>query len=112
MELARPFAAWLDKNCDFKRHYVGPTVGPVPRPELGEPYECDHWYFVIDDHDDGETPGIVVKVGHEERSDYMGVEIENWNDFGEPDGWCFLGLFRDTEDLETVLKVLTRVNRR
>lgn len=104
----RPFAAWLDKNCDLKRHHVG----PVPLSELGgRHYECDYWYFVVDDQDDGETPSIAFKVCHEERAGYMGVEIENYYENGTVEATCFVGLFKSVEDLETVLKIVSRVNR-
>ena len=106
--VTRPFAAWLDKNCDLKRHHIGPVALPE---NGGKPYECDYWYFVIDDQDDGETPAIAFKVSHEDRSGYMGVEIENYFENGTVEATCFVGLLTSVEDLESVLKVLVRANR-
>ena len=106
--VTRPFELWLNKHSDFKRRHIGPER----LPELGgQRYECDHWYFVIEDHDDGKTPAMAIKVGHEERSDYMGVEVENYQESGEVEASCFLGLFTSILDLDLLLKVLTKVNR-
>ena len=102
------FAEWLDRNCDHKKHHVGPK--PLPQFD-NKPYECDFWYFVIDDFENTETPAIMLRVGHEPRSDYMEVVLENLDDCGIVDGSAFMGLFTSIESLETVIRILVKINR-
>ncbi len=102
----QPIAVWLDKNCDHKTH----LVSPLPM-DNGKHYECDHWHFVIEDHEDGETPAIVVTVGYEPKSDYMDVRIENRDEMGNMEAQVGIGLFDEIESLETLLRVLVKENR-
>jgi len=101
-----PFIKWLDKNCDHKSHHAG----KVPM-DNGKFYEGDNWHFVIEDHEDGETPAIVVTVGCEPESDYMDVRIENRDEMGDLEAQVGIGLFDEIESLETLLRVLVKENR-
>ena len=104
----KDFRAWLDLNCDLKKHHIGPK----PLPQLdGKPYECDYWYFVIDDFDGTEIPAIALRVGHELRSGYLEVTLENMDDSGNIDGSAFVGLFPDIESFESLTRLLVKINR-
>ena len=100
------FAEWLNRNCDDKVR----LVAKVPM-DNGTFHECDKWNFVIEDHDDGETPALMVVVGNEPRADYMDVEIQSFSEDGSKLCQIGLGLFDSTESLETLLKVLVKENR-
>jgi len=102
----QPFAQWLDKNCDHKTHFV--AMLPM---DNGEYFEGDYWHFVIEDHEDGETPAIVVTVGHEPKSDYLEVRIENRDEMGNMEAQVGIGLFDEIGSLETLLRVLVKENR-
>lgn len=105
--LSESFDSWLDKNCDYKTHFVG----AVPMEICGKYYEGDHWHFVIEDHDDGETPAIVVTVGHEPESDYLEVRIENRDEMGNLEVQVGIGLFDEIKSLEALLQILVKENR-
>ena len=101
------YAAWLDRHATFKRHHTG----PVPVPALnGKRYECDFWYFVIEDYDSTETPAIALRVSHEPIADYMEVNVENMLEDGTVESSAFLGLFSSVNDLRQLIDVLVRVN--
>lgn len=100
------FSEWLDKNCDEKVR----LRAKIPM-DNGKYYECDKWNFVIEDHEDGETPALMIVVGNEPRTDYMDVEIQSFNEDGSKLCQIGLGLFDRIESLETLIKVLVKENR-
>lgn len=97
------FEAWLDRNCDIKRHHTGPSI---PEVNNGVPFECDYWWFVLEDFDNG-LPSVALKVD----ADLL-VEIENYTESGQLEATCFVANYKKLEDFEELVKNLAKVSRR
>jgi hypothetical protein len=102
MTETRTFEAWLDRNCDLKKRHVGPSI---PEHNNGVPFECNYWWFVLQDFEDG-RPSVALKVDAN-----LLVELENYAENGEIEAICFLAQYKKLGDFEELVKNLSRVSR-